>query len=728
MPTAQHRDFGQGAIQDEASFLTPEGALFSAKNMLFDKIGITRKRGGITGFSGVTNTGAQYMGALVDDTATPIFYVFGVSGATNLAYMNHTTGVYTVLQSNGWLPPSVTANGAGKPFQHYGFLVFPNWVPTSGLSNPGVIAVAGAKGTVNAFSLANPATCVITAGLKRIPVNVADNPTTKMEVGTIIFLTDNAGVDNYYVGRIINIQSSTAIDVYPTPTRSFTPSFGYAESAWEASNAAGITGGGNKMCGQCGMSFQGRACFGNIYIGDSAGTRVENHPRRVIFSSTLLEGDAGGDPAQGIWQGAVFLTNNGYPALNYFDVPGADPITAMSPTGFGDAIIFSPFRAYRLTGNLSTQYGTTSSITWAVREIPNSVGCITEQSLQRTSRGLVFANEEGIFVTDGQSMRPVLQGRMANYWKALVSFNPGFFKIYGSAIIRGNHYYISGQQSDSGNNGWALLINLDTLAVSTLAGLATAGPGGTTAAWLSTAGVQDPGAPSRTFALKWMPTAARAVTNGQLVQLDKMLDPTSANRNDSEGTVVNFEAVTRSYAEDSPTMQKVWEKATVEYENIGGAAVAVTPAAILDASEIPAGGTNYFLPRQDVYTITAATNATPIVVTCGTHDIKVDSWVHVQGVGGNTAANGPWRVQAVSATTVTLMASIGNAAYTSGGTIQNLDQRDIPLDAVSQGAHSNNSAMVYRINDTDSGGTAGADSFELYGITHSWSERDPHAE
>lgn len=64
--------------------------------------------------------------------------------------------------------------------------------------------------------------------------------------------------------------------------------------------------------------------------------------------------------------------------------------------------------------------------------------------------------------------------------------------------------------------------------------------------------------------------------------------------------------------------------------------------------------------------ITGATNATPIVVTCANSYAEGD-FVFIQGVGGNTAANGLWRVVSVSGTGFTLEGSAGNGAYTSGG-------------------------------------------------------------
>lgn len=67
------------------------------------------------------------------------------------------------------------------------------------------------------------------------------------------------------------------------------------------------------------------------------------------------------------------------------------------------------------------------------------------------------------------------------------------------------------------------------------------------------------------------------------------------------------------------------------------------------------------------FTITGATNASPIVVSAAGHDFEDDELVTVQGVGGNTAANDVWIVEAAASGTFALKGSTGNAAYTSGG-------------------------------------------------------------
>ncbi len=69
--------------------------------------------------------------------------------------------------------------------------------------------------------------------------------------------------------------------------------------------------------------------------------------------------------------------------------------------------------------------------------------------------------------------------------------------------------------------------------------------------------------------------------------------------------------------------------------------------------------------------ITGASNAGPIVVTIANHPYSTGSIVAIQGVLGNTAANGIWTVTKLSANTFSLNGSTGNAAYVSGGTATN---------------------------------------------------------
>lgn len=66
--------------------------------------------------------------------------------------------------------------------------------------------------------------------------------------------------------------------------------------------------------------------------------------------------------------------------------------------------------------------------------------------------------------------------------------------------------------------------------------------------------------------------------------------------------------------------------------------------------------------------VTAATNAAPIVITSNSHGLSDGQIVKISGVLGNTGANGVWTVQNKTSNTFELASSQGNGTYTTGGT------------------------------------------------------------
>ncbi len=70
---------------------------------------------------------------------------------------------------------------------------------------------------------------------------------------------------------------------------------------------------------------------------------------------------------------------------------------------------------------------------------------------------------------------------------------------------------------------------------------------------------------------------------------------------------------------------------------------------------------------QATKTVTGATNATPISITCTAHGYSTGDTVVVTGVVGNTAANGTWEITVTGTNTFTLDGSTGNGTG-SGGT------------------------------------------------------------
>jgi hypothetical protein len=68
------------------------------------------------------------------------------------------------------------------------------------------------------------------------------------------------------------------------------------------------------------------------------------------------------------------------------------------------------------------------------------------------------------------------------------------------------------------------------------------------------------------------------------------------------------------------------------------------------------------------YSITGATNASPIVVTATGNTFLTGDVINIGGVTGNTAANNQWIVTVISAgSTFSLNGSTGNGAYVTGG-------------------------------------------------------------
>src|SRR5574344_1870424 len=68
------------------------------------------------------------------------------------------------------------------------------------------------------------------------------------------------------------------------------------------------------------------------------------------------------------------------------------------------------------------------------------------------------------------------------------------------------------------------------------------------------------------------------------------------------------------------------------------------------------------------YTVSNATNATPIVATVVAHPFITGDKVRISGVGGNTAANGVVTITKIGADTCSLYGSVGNGAFSSNGT------------------------------------------------------------
>ena len=97
---------------------------------------------------------------------------------------------------------------------------------------------------------------------------------------------------------------------------------------------------------------------------------------------------------------------------------------------------------------------------------------------------------------------------------------------------------------------------------------------------------------------------------------------------------------------------------------------------------------------KEQFTITAATNLTPITVTTSeAHNLIDGQNAYINSVLGNTGANGNWIVYNVTSTTFELRDSTGTGAYTSGGVLFTNTQGIAEIGVAQKS--SNNAAWTY---------------------------------
>src|SRR5574344_14504 len=85
---------------------------------------------------------------------------------------------------------------------------------------------------------------------------------------------------------------------------------------------------------------------------------------------------------------------------------------------------------------------------------------------------------------------------------------------------------------------------------------------------------------------------------------------------------------------------------------------------------LPDGSVDFTrLQSYKTYTVSNATNATPIVITAVGHGFLTGDKVYISGVGGNTAANGTFTITKLGTDTFSLDGSVGNGAFSSNGSV-----------------------------------------------------------
>ena len=684
-----------GMFRDVAPWQIPDGGVYDLQDLICDRPGMIRKRGGTTALGGGNQSAlVQQMVAYKASTEDATFAIYGTAlfaqaGADAVYYLS-TAGVPAVINaSNASAPMS-------KPFQYLNHCVF----LTNSLATPATTNVMLVGGS--AVSTIHTGTVTLTAA--SATVTDSTNLFVASDVGKYLFAPIPG---SQYKGRIVAVTAVNSARVDPVPTVGGTTAANFASiQPTLYGQAIDLS---TSMSGLYGTAWQNRVVIANCYANPSGGARCSRYPKRIWFSLLPTEKSMLSTPGA-ILDGDSILHPGSFPANNFFDVSGlSGQITGIGRVGEGQLVVFSQSSMYRVTGNLTTQIANQGSITWDAHPISQQIGCVEHRSIQETPRGLVFAGQDGVYLYDGSQVHAIMADRWANQFRADLRLG---YRVYGSALIRGNHYYLSYGSSD-GSTYYNLLCNLDGYQWSRVTNTATR-------IWDASV---DPSDPSITWATRWFDTALGVVTHtgGQLVRLESLFAPSSTTRSDSDATGVLFNMKTRAFKEgpryhghvipsDNP---KVWREGTISFDQRGGGGATLAASASLDPN-LATFTTVATLGSTTPSTVSTCTNASPIVVTTtAAHNLQDGDFVTVSNVAGATGANGEWRITFITGTTFSLNGSVAGGVYTSGGTVQRNPKKDFTLSGIGMGA-----AVCYQLSSA-----ATLDSFELYTIKNAWHER-----
>jgi hypothetical protein len=646
--TLEESNFGGGVVKEIPPWLLPPGTLADASNLIFDEPGIARQRNGSTALSSPTTTAfSSALGWVYSADVTPIEELYGMRGSANqLFVINKTTGASTAVVNNGAQPVQ-----AGRPIRHFGFGIF----PFSGGGAPNVRSAYLVAGETTNTSFVSTAAVTVTAGTPTITLGGTDT-TTNVKVGGVVNIIGAGAVYEYW-GRVVSITDSTHFVVVPTPTITFT------STALGCHTDATV----QTFAGSCVASFQNRLLCGNTidFSTYATGSFSQIADRRVNYS--VLPTETGINPIGNVIEtGYSFVVPFRNALLNYFEVPGADPIVSMEPISDNELLILTTQGVVIFRGTLATQTTTSApGITFDISPLNTNAGCLQDLSVQKTPHGVIWASAEGVMLYTGGGRSPIdlTAGKMHTYWRNLTRGSN--FVVHGAYYAR-NHYVVSGA---SGGSTFSLAYNMDNQTWGPLTGAGTD----------TFNGAPRPTDPSQVYVGRWWDVTGGAPTQtgGHVIRVDSVFAPdvVGQTKTDADGSVVAFSGKTRTITGDQELeriLRRLGVRAELEaFPASGTAAVNVSVGARLDSAET--GGTPTVnvgaFSNTSVLTVNSATNASPIVITTSAnHGLQTEDWVDIRSVLSNTAANGRWMITVLSNTTFSLMGSTGNGASTPSGT------------------------------------------------------------
>ena len=493
-------NFSGGEQSDLPPHLIPENGLLVANNVVLSKTGRLSKRGPVQPYLlTARNDDVQKLAQYQLNGYSPSYrgfatgqnsagasrwYTFSLAnppaadraGDLNAGQLFSGATAAQNTAFNFRSPPSFGINpldylAGGPAFNYLGLPFFPA-APLPN-NNELLYAFAG-KENWNGQPAVSPVvagTITVTAGTNEIYVpsallpvaQVADYPGNFV----YIYLPGASSARRLYIGVItsaVNFSPQTLIRVYPTPKNTFTGScfigitpFAsgpvssipqsvsplYAAGAFPPTEEPIVMP--NRVIASC--AHQNRIVVAPDSLITFANPSVTVYTGTQTGATVISWSAISGEPATASSTGAdgiLPLQVGGWPKGQSvtLDTSGIVSLVSMDANNL---MVLCSDKTFMLSGTLGTVLpaGGVNTSSFNIRTVAQAVGCISNNTVQRTPVGVMFAGQDGVYVTDGASFRNTMENKIQIKWNAYVdSITASSLPITGSAIIGGTHYVI----------------------------------------------------------------------------------------------------------------------------------------------------------------------------------------------------------------------------------------------------------------------------------------------
>jgi hypothetical protein len=502
--------FSGGERSDLPAHLIPEDGLLKADNVVISKTGRLSKRGPVQPYLLTAKTdNVQKLAQHKLNTYTPPYRGFATGqevGGANRWYTfdlvnppttdragNLNAGqLYsgaTAAQNNAFRfeQPYSSAGFSAKDYlaggPAFNYLGLP-FFPAPSLLGTGELfyAFAGKNSWAGqpAVSPVVAGTITVTAGDPDIYVPAALLPTGQAAdyPGNFVYIYlggATAASRRLYIGVITSSTgfagiSKTLISVYPTPQNSFTGSCFIGITPFASGPGSSIPGATSPLyvAGAFPPTEEPLVIPSRVIASCSHQNRIVAAPDRFFTlpdpTSTIGTGSnteataiawsaISGEPATASSTGAdgiLPLQMAGWPKSQSITLDTSGVVSLVSMDA-NNLMVLCEEKTFMLSGTLGTilPAGGVNTSSFNIRTVAQAVGCIDNSTVQRTPVGVMFAGQDGVYVTDGTSFRNTMENKIQVKWNAYVDDIQGKNRaITGSAVIGGTHYVIFTQETN----------------------------------------------------------------------------------------------------------------------------------------------------------------------------------------------------------------------------------------------------------------------------------------